>query len=107
MISCSRNPGVFAFSMPNKPGKVDHIFHFRSTTMTTVYKLPGVRPSCRRERFEMDEAFGSARVKVQFGDHAKNIEVVDSCPVNCIHWVAAEELPLLEFLVRAQPKQAY
>ncbi|CAL9114094.1 unnamed protein product [Musa textilis] len=233
MISCSRNPGVFAFSMPDKPGKVDHIFHFRSTRITTVYnarsrgaatgirccggkkgredcvprnyyELLGVSTDstpqqikdayrslqkkhhpdiagqkghdytlmlnqayrtlmreesrsrydtacgrrsewsgskysglgysswngplrsqalfvdehrcigCREcvhhasETFEMDEAFGSARVKVQFGDHAKNIEVsVDSCPVNCIHWVDAEELPLLEFLVRPQPKQAY
>lgn len=32
---------------------------------------------------------------------------VDSCPVNCIHWVDAEELPLLEFLVRPQPRKAY
>lgn len=29
---------------------------------------------------------------------------VDSCPVNCIHWVDMEDLPLLEFAMRPQPK---
>ncbi|RWR85175.1 DNAJ heat shock N-terminal domain-containing protein [Cinnamomum micranthum f. kanehirae] len=58
--------------------------------------------------FMMDESLGCARVRVQFGDDVKQIEVsVDSCPVNCIHWVEAEELPLLEFLIRPQPKQGY
>ncbi|CAN6453222.1 unnamed protein product [Victoria cruziana] len=55
--------------------------------------------------FMMDEAFGCARVKIQFGDDDKKIEVsVDSCPVNCIHWVDREDLPVLEFLIRPQPK---
>ncbi|KAJ3686846.1 hypothetical protein LUZ61_016010 [Rhynchospora tenuis] len=58
--------------------------------------------------FTMDEALGCARVKVQFGDYDNNIEVaVESCPVNCIHWVGSDELPLLEFVVRPQPKQAF
>lgn len=103
------------------------------------------------ETFVMDEALGCARVRVQFGDPEKKIEVefchgirldlvneclpihiniwrekchtgrltraaflqmkwqvsVDSCPVNCIHWVESEELPLLEFLIRPQPKEAH
>lgn len=32
---------------------------------------------------------------------------VDSCPVNCIHWVESQELPMLEFLVRPQPKEGH
>ncbi|KAK3033046.1 hypothetical protein RJ639_035672 [Escallonia herrerae] len=56
--------------------------------------------------FMMDETLGSARVKVQYGDDDKKIEVsVDSCPVNCIHWVEREDLAVLEFLVRPQPKE--
>ncbi|KAJ4789469.1 Chaperone DnaJ [Rhynchospora pubera] len=58
--------------------------------------------------FTMDEALGCARVKVQFGDYDKNIEVaVESCPVNCIHRVSSDELPLLEYVVQPQPKQAF
>ncbi|XP_077220503.1 chaperone protein dnaJ C76, chloroplastic-like [Tasmannia lanceolata] len=58
--------------------------------------------------FAMDEALGRARVKVQFGDDDEKIQVsVDSCPVNCIHWVDKEEVELLEYLIRPQPKQAY
>ncbi|XP_028786307.1 chaperone protein dnaJ C76, chloroplastic [Neltuma alba] len=58
--------------------------------------------------FIMDEALGSARVKVQYGDDDQSIEVsVESCPVNCIHWVDTEELPVLEFLIQPQPKKGY
>lgn len=32
---------------------------------------------------------------------------VDSCPVNCIHWVDTEELTMLEFLIKPQPKEGY
>lgn len=32
---------------------------------------------------------------------------VESCPVNCIHWVETEELPVLEFLIQPQPKDGY
>ncbi|KAH7577325.1 hypothetical protein JRO89_XS01G0236300 [Xanthoceras sorbifolium] len=58
--------------------------------------------------FVMDEAMGCARVKVQYGDSDENIEVsVDSCPVNCIHWVDREELAVLEFLIQPQPIKGY
>ncbi|XP_062106906.1 chaperone protein dnaJ C76, chloroplastic-like [Humulus lupulus] len=58
--------------------------------------------------FMMDESLGCARVKVQFGDDDQKIEVsIDSCPVNCIHWVDSDELPVLEFLVKPQPKEGY
>ncbi|KAL4653387.1 hypothetical protein ACB092_01G299300 [Castanea dentata] len=58
--------------------------------------------------FVMDEALACARVKVQYGDDEQKIEVsVESCPVNCIHWVDREELPALEFLIQPQPKEGY
>ncbi|MCL7029688.1 hypothetical protein MKW94_003640 [Papaver nudicaule] len=61
-----------------------------------------------RNTFTMDEALGSARVKVQFGDDDEKIQVsVDSCPVNCIHWVEREDLAVLEFLNRPQPVEAH
>ncbi|XVF60247.1 hypothetical protein PTKIN_Ptkin08bG0029400 [Pterospermum kingtungense] len=58
--------------------------------------------------FVMDEALGCARVRVQYGDDDHKIDVsVDSCPVNCIHWVDSEKLALLEFLIQPQPKEGY
>ncbi|CAL2250558.1 unnamed protein product [Prunus armeniaca] len=58
--------------------------------------------------FIFDEALGCARVKLQYGDDEQKIEVsVDSCPVNCIHWVEKEELPVLEFLIQPQPKEGF
>ncbi|KAI4350662.1 hypothetical protein L6164_005095 [Bauhinia variegata] len=61
-----------------------------------------------RNTFIMDEAVGSARVKVQYGDANQKIEVsVESCPVNCIYWVETEELAALEFLIQPQPKEGY
>lgn len=42
------------------------------------------------------------------GVESEKLQVsVDSCPVNCIHWVEREELPVLEFLIQPQPKQGY
>jgi len=32
---------------------------------------------------------------------------LESCPVNCIHWVESHELPVLEFLSRPQPKEGH
>ncbi|KAK9271565.1 hypothetical protein L1049_001926 [Liquidambar formosana] len=58
--------------------------------------------------FTMDDALGCARVKVQYGDDDQKIQVsVDSCPVNCIHWVDREELAVLEFLIRPKPKEGF
>ncbi|KAK6155211.1 hypothetical protein DH2020_009459 [Rehmannia glutinosa] len=64
--------------------------------------------ACIGNTFMMDEAFGTARVRVQYGDDDGKIEVsVDSCPVNCIHWVDTEELAVLEYLIQPQPKSGY
>ncbi|KAF0917364.1 hypothetical protein E2562_017822 [Oryza meyeriana var. granulata] len=60
------------------------------------------------ETFAMDDVLGSAHVEVQFGDMEQQIKVaVESCPVNCIHWVESKELPVLEFLARPQQKEAH
>lgn len=41
-------------------------------------------------------------------DDTRKFQVsVESCPVNCIHWVETEELPVLEFLIQPQPKDGY
>lgn len=40
--------------------------------------------------------------------YKKKLQVsVDSCPVNCIHWVDNEDLALLEFLIQPQPKEGF
>ncbi|CAM0912164.1 unnamed protein product [Alopecurus aequalis] len=58
--------------------------------------------------FAMDDGLGSAHVEVQFGDVEEQIQVaVESCPVNCIHWVGSEQLPVLEFMSRPQPKEGH
>ncbi|PWA85520.1 dnaJ domain-containing protein [Artemisia annua] len=61
-----------------------------------------------RNTFIMDETVGCARVNVQFGDDDTSIEVaVESCPMDCIHWVEREELAVLEYLNTPRPKQGY
>ncbi|XP_071914582.1 chaperone protein dnaJ C76, chloroplastic-like [Coffea arabica] len=61
-----------------------------------------------RNTFTMDESLGCARVKVQYGDDETEIQVsVDLCPVNCIYWVDAEELQVLEYLIQPHPKKGY
>ncbi|XP_004965401.1 chaperone protein dnaJ C76, chloroplastic isoform X1 [Setaria italica] len=58
--------------------------------------------------FSMDDVLGSAHVDIQFGDLEQQIQLaVESCPVNCIHWVESQELPVLEFLSRPQPKEGH
>ncbi|KAJ1259259.1 hypothetical protein BS78_10G140600 [Paspalum vaginatum] len=58
--------------------------------------------------FAMDDVLGSAHVEIQFGDLEEQVQLaVESCPVNCIHWVESQELPVLEFLSRPQPKEGH
>lgn len=57
---------------------------------------------------DQNACIGCARVKVQYGDDEAEIQVsVDSCPVNCIHWVDSEELQVLEYLSQPHPKEGY
>jgi ferredoxin len=57
-----------------------------------------------RNTILMEEEFGKARVFAQGGDFDELIaEAIDSCPVNCIHYVSREDLVTLE-TERAQKK---
>tara|TARA_B100000427_G_C15362499_1_gene530528 strand:+ start:268 stop:681 length:414 start_codon:yes stop_codon:yes gene_type:complete len=43
--------------------------------------------------FIMEDTYGRARAARQDGDDEETIqEAIDTCPVDCIHWVAYEEL---------------
>ena len=46
--------------------------------------------------FVVEESWGRSRAIRQDGDTTERIqEAIDTCPVDCIHWVAYEELPAL------------
>lgn len=50
-----------------------------------------------RNTFFMEDEYGRARVFDQGGDSIELIEeAIDSCPVNCIHFVSHEDLVILE-----------
>eukprot|EP00465_Bigelowiella_longifila_P006393 CAMPEP_0185253822 /NCGR_PEP_ID=MMETSP1359-20130426/2403_1 /TAXON_ID=552665 /ORGANISM="Bigelowiella longifila, Strain CCMP242" /LENGTH=373 /DNA_ID=CAMNT_0027836251 /DNA_START=162 /DNA_END=1283 /DNA_ORIENTATION=- len=56
----------------------------------------GVAP----ETFGIEETWGRARVKTQWGNTEENIaDAIDSCPVDCIYWVQRKQLPLLEYIM--------
>ncbi len=47
--------------------------------------------------FVVEESWGRSRAIRQDGDTTERIqEAIDTCPVDCIHWVAYEELPALQ-----------
>ncbi|XP_024357455.2 chaperone protein dnaJ C76, chloroplastic [Physcomitrium patens] len=48
------------------------------------------------DTFEIEEEYGRARVHCQVGDVRAAQEAIDTCPVDCIHWVTAAQLTLLE-----------
>lgn len=53
--------------------------------------------------FFMEPELGRARVFQQWGDDQETIEIaIDTCPVNCIHYVPYEELASLEVERRGQ-----
>ncbi len=53
--------------------------------------------------FVVEEAWGRSRAIRQDGDSTETIqEAIDTCPVDCIHWVRYEELPALEEQCRSQ-----
>ena len=59
--------------------------------------------SIARNTFFMEDEHGRARVFDQGGDGISLIdEAIDSCPVNCIHWVSYEDLVILETERRGQ-----
>ena len=53
--------------------------------------------------FVVEESWGRSRAIRQDGDSTETIqEAIDTCPVDCIHWVRYEELPALEEQCRSQ-----
>ncbi|MCO5587734.1 hypothetical protein L7F22_041686 [Adiantum nelumboides] len=90
----------FAYSSWNGPDRPQGIFVDENSCI-----------GCRecvfhaRRTFAMDESCGSARVTSQWADSDSQIKVaLEACPVNCIHYVDKEDLPILEYLMRPQPK---
>lgn len=53
--------------------------------------------------FLVEPLWGRSRAIRQDGDTTETIqEAIDTCPVDCIHWVAYEEIPALEEQLRHQ-----
>ncbi len=56
--------------------------------------------------FVLEPDWGRSRAIRQDGDSTERIqEAIDTCPVDCIHWVAYEDLPELERRLRQQELQ--
>jgi len=56
--------------------------------------------------FVVEPTWGRSRAIRQDGDSTERIqEAIDTCPVDCIHWVAYEELPVLEARLQQQEIQ--
>ena len=55
--------------------------------------------------FRMDDDYGRSRVFAQWLNDEDDIEcAIQSCPVDCIHWVQKEQLPYLEHVTRFMDK---
>ena len=53
--------------------------------------------------FVVEADWGRSRAIRQDGDNTERIqEAIDTCPVDCIHWVPYEQLPALEEQLRQQ-----
>lgn len=56
--------------------------------------------------FVLEPDLGRSRAIRQDGDSTERIqEAIDTCPVDCIHWVSYDELPELERRLREQQLQ--
>ena len=56
--------------------------------------------------FVVESDWGRSRAIRQDGDSTERIqEAIDTCPVDCIHWVGYEELPALEARLQQQEIQ--
>ncbi|MBM5803573.1 MAG: ferredoxin [Cyanobacteria bacterium K_DeepCast_35m_m2_155] len=56
--------------------------------------------------FVLEPDLGRSRAIRQDGDSTERIqEAIDTCPVDCIHWVSYDELPTLEQRLREQELQ--
>ncbi|CAK0783074.1 hypothetical protein CVIRNUC_006269 [Coccomyxa viridis] len=56
---------------------------------------------CASGVFRMEPEFGRSRAFAQWCDTEDRIQdAIDSCPVDCIHWVDRDELPALEYVMQ-------
>jgi len=56
--------------------------------------------------FMVEESWGRSRAIRQDGDSTERIqEAIETCPVDCIHWVAYEQLPQLQEQLAQQEMQ--
>lgn len=56
--------------------------------------------------FVVEPMWGRSRAVRQDGDSTETIqEAIDTCPVDCIHWVVYEDVPALEERLRNQELQ--
>ena len=56
--------------------------------------------------FVVEPTWGRSRAIRQDGDSTERIqEAIDTCPVDCIHWVGYEEMPALEARLQQQEIQ--
>lgn len=69
---------------------------------------------CAPATFRMEDEHGRSRVFGQWLNNEEDIQTaIDSCPVDCIHWVDRSELPALEYVCQKQqvrrlhPRDAY
>jgi ferredoxin len=54
--------------------------------------------SAAEKTFHLESKWGRARVHTQWWDDEDTIQVaIESCPVDCIHWVKKGDLPVLEW----------
>ena len=57
--------------------------------------------NCASKTFALEEDWGRARVFAQWADSERDIQTaIDSCPVNCIHYVPKRSLPVLEYVMQ-------
>ena len=51
--------------------------------------------------FRIEPVYGRARVSMQWLSKREDIDIaIESCPVDCIHWVETQKLPALEFVMQ-------
>ena len=56
--------------------------------------------------FMMEEDWGRARAFQQWADSEEDITIaIESCPVDCIHWVKQRNLPILEYAMQRCERQ--
>lgn len=60
------------------------------------------------ETFLIEDGLGNARVHTQWGNDEEKTQVaIESCPVDCIHYVKKQQLPVLEWCTATQEPRRF